>query len=95
MSYLLNRRYAPFYKWMHRGLRGLSKLPRLYVQMEALFRAGSEVEALIEGICLNTAVELRRQDLSNSADTFLLAHSAELTARIRDPELRKTHIMED
>lgn len=22
MVYLLNRRYAPFYKWMHRGLRG-------------------------------------------------------------------------
>ena len=88
LAYLLNRRYAPFYKWMHRGLRGLPKLPRLYDQMEALFRAGSEAEALIEGICLNAAAELRRQDLSNSVDTFLLA-------RIRDPELRKTHIMED
>lgn len=95
MAYLLNRRYAPFYKWMHRGLRELPKLPRLYVQMEALFRAGSEAEALIEGICLNAAAELRRQDLSNSVDTFLLAHSTELMARIRDAELRKTHIMED
>lgn len=95
MSYLLNRRYAPFYKWMHRGLRGLPKLPRLYDQMEDLFRAGSEAEALIEGICLNAAAELRRQDLSNSVDTFLLAHSTQLMARIRDPELRKTHIMED
>lgn len=41
------------------------------------------------------AAGLRRQDLSNSVDTFLLAHSTELMARIRDAELRKTHIMED
>ncbi len=95
MAYLLNRRYAPFYKWMHRGLRGLLKLPRLYDQIEALFRAGSAAEELVEGICLNAAAELRRQDLSNSRDPFLLAHSAELMSRIRDMELRKTHIMEE
>lgn len=95
MAYLLNRRYAPFYKWMHRGLRGLLKLPRLYDQIEALFRAGSAAEELVEGICLNAAAELRRQDLSNSRDPFLLAHSAELMSRIRDTELRKTHIMEE
>lgn len=27
MGYLLNRRYAPFYKWMHRGLRGFPSCP--------------------------------------------------------------------
>ena len=95
MAYLLNRRYAPFYKWMHRGLRDLPKLPRLHDQMEALFRAGNGAEELIEGICLNAAAELRRQDLSQSPDNFMLAHSTELMARIQDPELRKTHIMED
>lgn len=95
LAYLLNRRYAPFYKWMHRGLRGLPKLPRLYDQLEALFRGGNGAVELVEGICLTAAAELRRQNLSGSQDTFLLAHSAELTARIRDPELRKTHIMED
>ena len=95
MAYLLNRRYAPFYKWMHRGLQELPILPRLYGQMETLFQAGKGTEELVEGICLTIAAELRRQDLSNSTDPFLLAHSAELMARIRDPELRKTHIMED
>lgn len=91
----MDRRYAPFYKWMHRGLRGLSKLPRLYDQIEALFQAGNGGAELIEGICLNAAAELRRQGLSNSRDPFMLAHSAELMSRVRDPELRKTHIMED
>lgn len=97
MGYLLNRRYAPFYKWMHRGLRELSKLPRLYEQMDTLFRTEhpARVEEVIEGICLNAAAELRRQGLSDSLDTFLLAHSRELMSRIQDPELRGTHIMED
>lgn len=95
LAYLLNRRYAPFYKWMHRGLRELPKLPRLYDQLETLFQGGNGAAELVEGICLTVAAELRRQNLSGSQDTFLRAHSAELTARIRDPELRKTHIMED
>lgn len=97
MAYLLNRRYAPFYKWMHRGLRGLPILPRFYEQMGALFQAeeAAGAEERMEGICLTAAAELRRQGLSTSADSFLMAHSAELTARIRDPELRKAHVMED
>lgn len=95
MGYLLNRRYAPFYKWMHRGLLDLPKLPRLYEQMKALYQTGKPAEEVIEGVCLNAAAELRRQGLSDSRDSFLLAHSKELLARIQDPELRKTHIMED
>lgn len=95
LAYLLNCRYAPFYKWMHRGLLELPRLPRLYDQLETLFRGGNGAVELVEGICLTVAAELRRQNLSGSQDSFLLAHSAELTARIRDPELRKTHIMED
>lgn len=97
MGYLLNRQYAPFYKWMHQGLRSLPKLPRLYDQIGQLFQTErpAEVEEGIEGICINAVAELRRQDLSYSLDSFLLAHSGELLSRIRDPELRKTHIMED
>lgn len=95
MAYLLNRRYAPFYKWMHRGLLDLPKLPRLYEQMKDLFQARKPAEEVIEGVCLNAAAELRRQGLSDSRDAFLLAHSKELTARIQDPELRKIHVMED
>lgn len=41
------------------------------------------------------AAELRRQNFSDSADSFLMTHSAELMARIRDPESRKTHILEE
>lgn len=29
MVYLLNKRYTPFYKWMHRGMKELSVLPEI------------------------------------------------------------------
>lgn len=97
MGYLLNRRYAPFYKWMHRGLQGLPILPRLYDQIHTLYREESSTRKteLIEGICLLTAAELRRQGLSDSFDSFMLSHGQNMMSRIQDAVLRKTHIMED
>lgn len=41
------------------------------------------------------AAELRRQGLSTVRDSFLLPHAAEMLERITDPELRRTHVMEE
>lgn len=97
MVYLLNRRYAPFYKWMHRGLKGLPKLPRAYEQFRLLgeARPGAETEERIEGICLTVAAELKRQGLTDRTEPFLQAHCLEMMKRIKDPALRQTHIMEE
>lgn len=97
MVYLLNRRYAPFYKWMHRGLQGMPCLPRAYDQVLRLARAvpGPDTEEAVEGICLTVAAELRRQGLSDCGDVFLLGHGWELLSRIQDPVLRQSHIMEE
>ena len=96
MAYLLNRRYAPFYKWMHRGLEGLPVLPRAHEQFGQLARKpdGPRAAENIEGLCLTVAAELRRQGLSTVRDSFLLPHAAEILERITDPELRRTHVME-
>ena len=96
MVYLLNRRYAPFYKWMHRGLRGLPILPRAGEQLAALSRAhDADAEERIEGVCLAVATELRRQGLSGRTDAFLQEHCMEMMGRIKDPALRRAHIMEE
>lgn len=95
MVYLLNRRYAPFYKWMHRGLRELPVLPRVSGLLEELCRGEVPMQEGIERICLLCAAELRRQGLSGSGETFLQAHCAELTARIKDDALRQAHFMEE
>lgn len=96
MVYLLNKRYAPFYKWMHRGLRQLPKLPRVGEQLVQLSTAhGETAQELVEGICINIVAELRRQGLTSRTDTFLQAHCLEMMEHIQDPALRRTHIMEE
>lgn len=36
LVYLLNKRYAPFYKWMHRGMKKFAILPQVYELLEQL-----------------------------------------------------------
>ena len=95
MVYLLNRSYAPYYKWTHRGMKNLEKLPRVAVQLEKLSRGEGEAQEIIEGICLNVSAELRRQQLTTREDTFLIDLCADMMQRIQDPKLRQTHIMQE
>jgi len=97
LTYLLNRRYAPFYKWMHRGLRDLPVLPAMHGQLDRLSRTLEVEQAvqIIEGICLTVMHELRRQGLSSGTSDFLLDHCPEMMAHIQDPQLRQTHIMKE
>ena len=121
MIYLLNRQYAPYYKWMHRGLRELSArtndtcaLAAAIPRLEETAAAGLQQTAwsdradpgrnafintedkkvrLIEEICRMTVEELNRQGLSSSGEVFLEAQTWEIMKRIRDPELRKLHVL--
>lgn len=96
MVYLLNRKYAPFYKWMHHGMRAMEKLSRVGVQLERLSRAEPKAaEEWIEGICTNVAAELRRQKLTTREDTFLLQLCPDMMERIQDEKLRRTHFMQE
>ena len=96
MAYLLNRQYAPYYKWMFRGLQSLPKLPRLRAQLESLraTETAAAIEEQIDGICLNTLAELQRQELTDGSDSFLQEHCEAMMRRIRDPQLRQMHWME-
>jgi hypothetical protein len=91
MLFLMNRRYCPFYKWMHRGLR---ELPLLGAEAAALMEeivtgdewtAGQRIEALSALII----EELQREGLTNSRSDFLLDHGPELQARVEDEGLRR------
>lgn len=97
MVYLLNRRYAPFYKWMQRGLYDLPRLSHIARQTERLSCSldGAANQQTIETICAAIADELHRQGLSASSSGFLLDHGQELLGQIQDPALRQTHIMEE
>ena len=105
LAFLLNRRYRPFYKWMHRALKDLPVLgEHIYSKMLdlVLLHNGGSVEDLyygkntiIEDISQILIGELRRQGLSDSQSDFLLDHGPIVHAKIQDPDIRAMPVWAD
>ena len=90
--HLLNRRYAPYYKWLWRSAAELPKLSEAARETAALFEPNAERENLIESICARVRAELAAQGLSSSDDPFLVAQAVETTRRIKSEYLRKLSV---
>lgn len=87
--YLLNCRYAPFYKWMHRGMAKLSALHKIAAYLEELSRlpVGHElIEPLIERIVTMILEQLKRQGLTQGQDTYLEHHTVNILNSLVDKE---------
>ena len=92
LVFLLNRRYAPFYKWLHRAVADLPILGReIHGRVAVLLETNesSPKADLMEEISVLLADELRRQGLSQSPSDFLLDHAPLVHERITDPQLRQ------
>ncbi|APG27494.1 hypothetical protein A7E78_06345 [Syntrophotalea acetylenivorans] len=92
MAFLLNRRYAPFYKWLHRATAQLPVLGSiLHKQINRLLNTddGDQKVAIIEELCGLVVEEMQSQGLSDSKSSFLLDHGPRVQAGILDPDLRK------
>ena len=101
LVFLLNKRYVPFYKWMHRALIDLNILGigiyDLINELCSLNQAkgyGRNVE-IIEQICRALIKELNNQNLSHSTSDFLLDHGPEIFSKIEDAEIRQIPILID
>lgn len=84
--YLLNRTYAPFYKWMHRGLRELSTGGEIGDMLGLLYQTDSEADRviIIEAVCNVLVQILNEKGLSEGQDNFLQEHVGEvLSGRIK------------
>lgn len=95
MTYLLNRRYCPFYKWMHRGLSELPILPEMHSWLAQLVGQDADNCRRIEEICQAVIFQLTVQGLTRQKSGFLLDHGPDIMSHIQDPQLRRTHIMEE
>ena len=92
LVYLLNRRYVPFYKWMHRGVKDLPLLGEwAYALVSDLIVPTDlkEKPPLIEDACAVIIRQLRSEELSDSAADFLLDHAYSVHSRIGDDGLRQ------
>lgn len=85
MVYLLNRTYAPFYKWMHKGMERLAILPEIRDILNALvdFQAGDErIPQTIEIIVALIIAEMKKQGLTSGEDNYLDHHTDNILKRI-------------
>lgn len=85
--YLLNRKYAPYYKWTFKGLCGLAKRSELAPLLAKLCEApcrGENIQ-LIEQVCIGIREELERQGLTKTNSDFLCDQSFSLLEAIQDP----------
>ena len=84
LVFLLNRRYAPFYKWLHRAVQDLPLMGReVHERIGALLKAvePEKQSEIMEVVSVLLADELRRQGLSDSPSDFLFTTRRESTRR--------------
>ncbi len=96
ITYLLHKKYTPFYKWAHRGLRDLD--PEMYGMLAGLCGETVEYdknEKTIEDICLYVIIKLKEQQLSECQDNFMLEHCGHIMQKVCDPDIRAMHIMSE
>ncbi len=95
--YLLNNAYAPFYKWMHRGmgrLEILSGTAELFTALADASVGDAEKPELVEEICGRIVEAWREQGLTDGNDFFLQSHLETLTNKIQNEEIRRLHWLE-
>jgi len=75
VAHILGKRYAPFYKWLHRSVRDLPVLPHLYTQIERLCEMPIQAAPpIVEEICADVLRELVHQGYTRPGEAFLEAH---------------------
>ena len=103
MTFLLNRRFMPFYKWAPRlaqnlpilGTAAANILKKLaQTSWDAPSSAMPAIEA-IESLCSAVAEELRRQELTSEQGSWLWPLGPSVQRGVKDPELRRLNVMED
>ena len=95
LVFLLNKRYAPYYKWRHRAAATLPVLGEfVYHKITDLISAEAPKEKLdiIEEISANIIEELRREGLTDLRSDFLLDHGPVIHDKITDDQLRKRDV---
>lgn len=81
MMYLLNRSYAPYVKWMYRGLEGIENAQSVRSRIEKLSEPGvgaSRATDIIEDICSETLAIMNRMGLTKGDDNYLDHHVEEI-----------------
>ena len=95
LVFLLNRRYAPFYKWRHRAVKGLPVLGEfIWKKIDEMVGTHDRKRknSIIEEISAGVIDEFQKEGLSNSKSDFLLDHGPVIHEKIKNETLRKRNV---
>ncbi|MBI9076207.1 MAG: DUF4037 domain-containing protein [Desulfatibacillum sp.] len=95
LVFLLNRRYAPYYKWGHNASKTLPILgSAIYEAVRELLLCQdiNKQERLVEEISWLLVGELRNQKLTDLGSDFLTDHGPRVQLRIQDPDLAARNV---
>ena len=95
LIFLLNRKYAPFYKWIHRAVKDLQLMGEWAYDEVAALIAESDFEKKImrvEGMCANVIRELKKEGLSCNTSSFMADHGPDIHHQIKDHQLRVQNV---
>ena len=97
--FLLNRTYAPYYKWSFRALRRLPKLALTAETLEYLLTTGNDEELaeskydMIESTAADIIDELQNQGLTKAICGDLEKHAYSVNDGIEDGDVRNLNIL--
>ncbi len=97
LAFLLNFRFAPYYKWMFRAMRQLPLLSDVTVELESLLTgnlSNTDKISIIEKIAARFIQLVREQGLSDASGNYLEDHALAVIGGIGNQQLRSMHIME-
>ena len=97
LVFLLNFRFAPYYKWQFRAMKELPCLGDLAFPLTDLLTGTFDLPgkaALVEKICGTLLLFLQENGLTERRESYLEPHAFEVMKKIRSHALRELHIME-
>lgn len=98
--YLLNRRHAPYYKWLLRGMDALPLLSDMRPALDWLLTGENDADGravkqgVVEDVCAAVVRELKAQGLTDGDWDYLEPHAFAVMDRIENRQIRALHIME-
>ena len=87
IMYLLNRQYAPYSKWLYKGLERFENAEGIRTKLKKLSELTADdgsVPGIVEDICRMVLDELVKAGLASAGDDYLDHHVGEIVFGIRD-----------
>jgi len=95
LIFLLNKKYVPYHKWMHRAVAKLPVLGQeIYSKIDRLIACHdyNKKSLIIEDICALILKEFIDEGLSDCPNDFLLYHGPVIQKKIKDPLIREKNV---